>query len=136
MTRNLSKLLDALRALGGDCTDVEVKSAAGGLPDSLMSTLSALANQPGGGTIILGLDEKDGFQPVGLTNTQELKQGKGKRGHDERAGCGHSSFGKRRCDGRGLSSPLRTLMPQRWAVRQWAHEPPRERDLTVSAAAC
>ena len=40
---------------------IEVKSAAGGLPKSLTSTLSALANDPGGGTIILGLDEAAGF---------------------------------------------------------------------------
>jgi hypothetical protein len=34
----------------------EVKAAAGGLPEILTSTLSALANLPGGGTIILGLE--------------------------------------------------------------------------------
>ena len=32
-----------------------MKSSAGGLPDSLTSTLSALANLPGGGTVLLGL---------------------------------------------------------------------------------
>ncbi|MFG1791785.1 ATP-binding protein [Nocardia sp. NPDC049149] len=79
MARTFAQLLDTLRSLGGDFTDVEVKSAAGGLPESLTSTLSALANQPGGGTIVLGLDENRGFRPVGLTNTQELKQGLAKK---------------------------------------------------------
>ncbi|WP_239339431.1 helix-turn-helix domain-containing protein [Frankia sp. CiP3] len=60
-----------LRAAGGDTTEVEVKSAAGGLPASLTSTLSALANQPGGGT----LDERAGFRPVELSDPQILKQG-------------------------------------------------------------
>jgi len=34
-----------------------------------------LANLPGGGTIILGLDERAGFRPVSLTDPQVLKQG-------------------------------------------------------------
>lgn len=68
-------MIAELRSEGGDCTDIEVKSAAGGLPQSLTSTLSALANLPGGGTIILGLDERTGFLPVPLADPQELKQG-------------------------------------------------------------
>jgi ATP-dependent DNA helicase RecG len=68
-------MVDALRAAGGDTTGVEVKAAASGLPESLMATLSALANRPGGGTLILGLDERAGFLPVALKNPQLLKQG-------------------------------------------------------------
>jgi hypothetical protein len=45
-----SRMIAELRAAGGDTTDVEVKSAAGGLPASLTATRSALANLPGGGT--------------------------------------------------------------------------------------
>lgn len=74
MAMNLSALIDSLCSLGGDCTNIEVKSAAGGLPDSLASTLSALANLPGGGVIVLGLDERDDFRPVGLPDPQKLKQ--------------------------------------------------------------
>ncbi|GLY32356.1 ATP-binding protein [Kineosporia sp. NBRC 101731] len=68
-------LVARLRAAGEDTTDVEVKAAAGGLPDSLTPSLSALANLPGGGTIILGLDERADFAPVGLSSVQQLKQG-------------------------------------------------------------
>lgn len=75
MAPELDDLVAELRAAGGDSTSVEVKSAAGGLPQSLTSTLSALANLPGGGTIILGLDERTGFRPVPLSNPQDLKQG-------------------------------------------------------------
>jgi ATP-dependent DNA helicase RecG len=64
-----------LRQAGGDVTSIEVKAAAGGLPESLAPTLSALANLPGGGTIILGLDERAGFRPVHLPDPQALKQG-------------------------------------------------------------
>lgn len=34
------------------------------LPSSLTGTLSALANLPGGGLVILGVDERAGFRPV------------------------------------------------------------------------
>ncbi|WP_220447608.1 ATP-binding protein [Nonomuraea diastatica] len=46
-----------------------------GLPQSLASTLSALANHPGGGTVILGLDEATGLRPVQLPDPHALKQG-------------------------------------------------------------
>lgn len=68
-------MVAGLRLAGGDATSVEVKAAAGGLPESLTPTLSALANLPGGGTIILGLDERASFRPVGLADPQALKQG-------------------------------------------------------------
>ncbi|WP_196439955.1 hypothetical protein [Planomonospora sp. ID67723] len=55
MVENLQGLIAELRTSGGDGAPVEVKPAAGGLPSSLTSTPSALANLPGGGVIILGL---------------------------------------------------------------------------------
>lgn len=72
---DLSALISKLRATGGDTADIEVKSAAGGLPASIGSTLSALANLPGGGLVILGLDERTDFRPVPLADPQTLKQG-------------------------------------------------------------
>jgi ATP-dependent DNA helicase RecG len=75
MTGDAKALIDSLRARGGDTTDVEVKSAAGGLPESLTASLSALANLPGGGTVILGIDERAGFRPVPLADPQVLMQG-------------------------------------------------------------
>lgn len=74
MAEDIESILNELREAGGDTASIEVKAAAGGLPDSLMSTLSALANLPGGGLIILGLDERAGFRPVALPDPQELKQ--------------------------------------------------------------
>lgn len=66
----LTALLKELRAADGATTAVEVKSAAAGLPSSISRTLCALANTPGGGIIILGVDERSGFAPVGLTSAQ------------------------------------------------------------------
>jgi ATP-dependent DNA helicase RecG len=70
----LDELVRQLRASGGDSTAVEVKSAAGGLPASMASTLSAMANLPGGGLVLLGVDERTGFRPVPLADPQALKQ--------------------------------------------------------------
>ncbi len=56
-------LVAQLRGRGGETAAVEVKSAAGGLPTTMSQSLSALSNLPGGGLIILGLDERRGFMP-------------------------------------------------------------------------
>ncbi len=72
---DVTDLVNRLRASGGDGTAIEVKSAAAGLPQSLTESLSALANLPGGGLVILGLDERTGFTPVKLGDPQALKQG-------------------------------------------------------------
>lgn len=75
MSELLDDLLARIHAAEGDTTAIEVKSAAGGLPKSTIESLSALANLPGGGYIILGLDEGNEFAPVQLQNVQVLKQG-------------------------------------------------------------
>lgn len=79
MYGELDDLIAELRASGGARTDVDVKAAKGGLPRSMASTLSALANLPGGGLIVLGLDERAGFAPVGLDDPQALKQALGNK---------------------------------------------------------
>jgi ATP-dependent DNA helicase RecG len=69
------KLVGVLRKEQSDLPAVEVKSAAGGLPTTIERSICAMANLPGGGTIILGLDEKNGFQPVRLDRINDLKAG-------------------------------------------------------------
>lgn len=72
---DVSPVVDQLREIGGDTATIEVKAAIGGLSPSLRSTLSAFGNLPGGGTVILGLDEHLGFVPVGLAEVNKLRQG-------------------------------------------------------------
>lgn len=60
---DITTLVASLRRTGFEPTDVEVKSAGGGLPKSVPETLSAFANGAGG-TLILGLSEADGFRPA------------------------------------------------------------------------
>jgi ATP-dependent DNA helicase RecG len=55
-------MVDRLRRLGLEPTEIEVKAAAGGMPKTVVETLSAFANGDGG-TLLLGLDE-DGFTPA------------------------------------------------------------------------
>lgn len=70
---DVQALVGVLRAEGGDLPGVEVKSAAGGLPESIVPTLCAFANRPGGGTVLLGLDEAAGFTPITLADRRQMK---------------------------------------------------------------
>jgi len=69
----LRELLAELEMRGGDSTTVEVKTAQGGIPDSLPQTLCAFANMPSGGLIILGVNEKEGFIVTGIENPSEME---------------------------------------------------------------
>ncbi|MDR1077438.1 MAG: putative DNA binding domain-containing protein, partial [Propionibacteriaceae bacterium] len=72
---DLTELVARLRAEGSDTEAVEVKRAAGGLPEDLAPVLSAFANRPGGGDIVFGLSEGNGFAAVGVFDAKALQQG-------------------------------------------------------------
>lgn len=61
-----------LRQHASDMTEVEVKLGAGGCPN-LGPTLCAFGNTPGGGTIIIGLDEADGFSLTGVADPAAME---------------------------------------------------------------
>ncbi|MDR1264463.1 MAG: putative DNA binding domain-containing protein [Propionibacteriaceae bacterium] len=63
---DLSIVIAGLRATGSDDAHFEAKSAAGEFPESVAATLSAFANTPGGGVLILGLDESRAFAATGV----------------------------------------------------------------------
>lgn len=58
--RELEAVVSDLRTEGSDLAEIEVKRATGGFPETVAATLSAFANTPGGGTLILGLEEAAG----------------------------------------------------------------------------
>lgn len=62
---DLAELVDSLRRIGGEPTTVEVKSGAGGFPQSVRETLVAFANTSGG-TVVIGVDEASGFEFVDI----------------------------------------------------------------------
>jgi ATP-dependent DNA helicase RecG len=52
---------------------IEVKAARGGTP-KLYDSLSSFTNRSGGGVILLGLDEAQGFKIVGVGNPQRVQE--------------------------------------------------------------
>ncbi len=60
---DIAEFVDLARRIGSDMVDVEIKTAAMGLPKDVVETISAFANRSGG-TIVCGLSEKDGFVPA------------------------------------------------------------------------
>lgn len=67
-------LLARLRERGGDSTDVEVKLGVGGVP-RVGETLCAFGNMPNGGTLIIGLDEANDFESVGVADPAAMAAG-------------------------------------------------------------
>lgn len=61
--RQLKEIVAKLKSAGTDTQDVEVKESVGKLPASVVETLSAFSNGSGG-TLILGLSERNDFQPA------------------------------------------------------------------------
>ncbi len=53
---------------------IEIKLAHSGTPKKLFETLSAFSNQPGGGIILFGLDEKQKFKLVGVQDVHRLQE--------------------------------------------------------------
>lgn len=60
---DLRTAIERMRLIGSDTQHFEVKSAGKAIPENLSETISAFANRDGG-TIILGLDEKNHFAAV------------------------------------------------------------------------
>ncbi len=69
----LLEIIATVRRHQSELDDVEVKSALRGTPQRLFESLSAFANQPGGGVILLGLDESRGFAVVGVGDAQRIQ---------------------------------------------------------------
>ena len=68
----LLTLLADLRTRGSELGDVEVKAAARGSPERIWESLCSLANRPGGGVLILGVD--DTLQIVGVGDLDQLQR--------------------------------------------------------------
>jgi ATP-dependent DNA helicase RecG len=77
MEINNDKLLSVISELRREHSDnqyYEAKAANGGIPQSLKDTISAFANTPGGGVLILGVDEGRDFEIVGVYDTKQCQQ--------------------------------------------------------------
>ena len=70
----LLALIEEVQHLRSELDDVEVKTARGGTPQRLFEVLSAFANRPGGGLLLLGLDERRAFEVVGVGDVHRLQE--------------------------------------------------------------
>lgn len=68
----LQAVLVQLRIEQSDNQFYEVKTAVGGMPQSIRETMSAFANTPGGGVIIFGVDEGSNFDIVGVYDAKKM----------------------------------------------------------------
>ena len=57
-----------------ELTDAEVKSARLGTPQRMYEALSAFANRTGGGVVLCGLDERQGFAITGVGDPHRLQE--------------------------------------------------------------
>ncbi|MCD8376122.1 MAG: putative DNA binding domain-containing protein [Oscillospiraceae bacterium] len=70
----LRQLIEKIRARNCEEQTVEVKAAHRGCPEKLYDTLSAFSNQDSGGILVFGLDEKRGYEKVGVYDAQDLQK--------------------------------------------------------------
>ena len=72
-TNTLIQLVQRIRTGRHETQEIEVKSAAKNCPTRLYDTLSSFSNQDGGGIILFGLDERNGFKVNGVYDVQDLQ---------------------------------------------------------------
>lgn len=70
----LQAIIRNLQEFRTDVLHVEAKRAEAELPKRTWETLSAFSNTPGGGVMILGLDEAAGFAATGVRNPKKVMQ--------------------------------------------------------------
>ena len=70
--RQLLAIIADLQAHNCELDDLEVKTARGGTPGRLFEDISAFANSAGG-VLLFGLDERRGFEVVGVSDAQQLQ---------------------------------------------------------------
>lgn len=74
LREDLLELAVSICRIKSEGQTVEVKAAHGGCPRHLYDTLSSFSNQDGGGVLLFGLDEAQGFAVVGVYDLQDLQK--------------------------------------------------------------
>lgn len=72
-TKEVLELIAALQRFNADFRHVEAKEAGNELPKQIWQTVSAFSNTRKGGTLLLGVAERQRFQPQGVTDSGKLQ---------------------------------------------------------------
>lgn len=73
LPEELYALVESVQANRCERQNLELKKAGKGAPERLYDTLSSFSNQHGGGTIVFGIDEKNGYAVTGVYDPQDLQ---------------------------------------------------------------
>lgn len=74
LSEELVELANKIINMKAETQTIELKAAHQGCPKRLYDTLSSFSNQDGGGVIVFGLDESEGFAAVGVYDLQDLQK--------------------------------------------------------------
>ncbi len=75
LIEELKSIIESLKNAQADTSFVEIKSCAGGFSKRIWESISAFANTPGGGIIILGIGENaDGIEIVGIKDPAKFQK--------------------------------------------------------------
>ena len=73
LTSELEDLVHEIVSQRCEQQNTELKRASRGTPEKLYDTLSSFSNQTGGGIIVFGIDEKNGYEISGVYDAQDLQ---------------------------------------------------------------
>ena len=74
LAEELKELAEKVHTQRAEAQYIEVKTAKDGCPKRLYDTLSSFSNQDSGGILIFGMDERLGFEAVGVYDLQDLQK--------------------------------------------------------------
>lgn len=74
LSEELIELANNIIRIKAETQTIEVKAAHVDCPKKLYDTLSSFSNQDGGGIILFGIDEKQGFKLVGVYDLHDLQK--------------------------------------------------------------
>ncbi|MGN1115308.1 MAG: ATP-binding protein [Candidatus Ornithomonoglobus sp.] len=74
LAEDLIALVKHIQTIQSETNSIECKAAAKGCPKKLYDTLSSFSNQNGGGTIIFGINEENGFSADGVYDAADLQK--------------------------------------------------------------
>lgn len=73
LLEELDSIIKKIVSNKSELQHIELKKAKDGTPEKLFDTLSSFSNQYGGGIIIFGIDEKNGYEVCGVYDPQDLQ---------------------------------------------------------------